>query len=56
MNTLKEFSLAQLVEEPAVGFDMDGVGLDRRSLELMLELTSRSPRREDRLPRAPFVS
>jgi hypothetical protein len=56
MSTPKEFSLAQLVEEAAVGFAMDGVGLDRRSLELLLGPASRSPQREDRLPRAPFVS
>ncbi|HZT86695.1 MAG TPA: hypothetical protein VFA12_01920 [Stellaceae bacterium] len=56
MNTQRiEFSLKQLLEEPAVGVAMEDAGLDRRSLDLLLELASRQPQRETRLPQAPFV-
>jgi hypothetical protein len=56
MNTSKEFSLAQLVEQPAVGFDLEDAGIDRRSLELLLGPALRSPQRGETLPHAPFVS
>jgi len=51
----KEYTLAQLVEEPAVELDLEEEGIDRRSLELLLELTDRRPQPPHRLPSAPFV-
>jgi len=39
----KEFSLAQLVEDPAVGKRMEETGIDRRCIDLMLELSFRRP-------------
>jgi hypothetical protein len=59
MNTIsntKEFSLAQLVEEPSVGLDMEDEGLDRRTVHLLLELAATRPHRGHGLPHAPFVS
>ena len=56
MDSPQEFSLAQLVEEPAIGLAMEDEGLDRRSLELMLEVKPRRPQRRQDLPDAPFVS
>ncbi len=53
----KEYSLSQLLDNPAEGLVMENAGIDRRSLELMLEATRRQiGGSELRLPHAPFVS
>jgi hypothetical protein len=51
-----EFTLAQLIDEPAVGLAMEDAGLDRRSLELLLGNVSRPAEQVESLPHAPFVS
>ena len=43
----KEYSLAELLDHPGLGFFMTGDGIERRCLELMLDARSRYRRRTD---------
>ena len=40
----KEYSLAELLDHPGLGWVMTGNGIERRCLELMLDLRSRDRR------------
>jgi hypothetical protein len=41
---MKEYSLAELLDHPGLGLVMTGDGIERRSLELMLDARSRERR------------
>jgi len=51
----KEFSLAQLIEEPVLGLAMENDGIERRSLELICEIALRQCERGEPSLRTPFV-
>jgi hypothetical protein len=46
----KEYSLAELVDDPLVGLLMKSDSVDHRSIELLLERVARSPRYRGSLP------
>ncbi len=54
-NKSKEYSLAELLDHPVVGFAMQTDGIDRRCLQLLLEAASRERYREQVWFEEPFV-
>ena len=46
----REYSLAELVEDPLVGLLMKSDGVDRRSIELLFDRVARSPRYREAAP------
>jgi hypothetical protein len=51
----KEYSVRELLDHPVVGQAMKTEGIDRRSLELMLDTAGRDPRRTRDRADPPFA-